>query len=260
MKNTIRRLALVIAVAAITAGLAASAAQACGNTRSNDQPTHYFDGMEEISFTSGSPFSCYFGVETPSLYDTNPSVLSPDGGGEFSTSSAWVGLTFYDSTTNYVLAQDGFMKFYNGNYNYFNEINVNNHSWKDGEYGNPGVGLYHDFKVTFTYATNTFNYFWNGALQYQWHYTGDQLGCNWTTEGEAQGEITSAHNQMPGTQVNPETISDVQVMSNGGAWASGTGWLGDDDNNSWFYNAISYDTHTGGPPYYASSRFYDNCN
>lgn len=236
----------------VVSGVAATAASACNNTRSNNQPHHYWDGMSETDHTYGTPYSCIFGAEG-TVYTTSPSVLSPDGGGENSFSGAYVGVQFYNAT-DYTLGQVGWLKFYSGTVNTFAEIVHDHTGWKTGLLSGPANGSYHDFKVTYSYANNTFHFFKDLGILYDWQYTPALLGCDYNTEGVMDGEITSAHNQMPGTQGNPQTIQAAQVMSNGGSWKSGTGWLGDDSNTNWFYNAISYSSG------YANSTFYDLCN
>lgn len=258
MHGFARRLGLLTLLLVMASGLAATAASACNNTRPNNQYHPYWDGMIQKDSASGSPFSCFFGAQG-NVYTTNPSVLSPDNEGIASLSAAWVGLDFTDANGNFVLGQDGWWKLYNGTVQTFSQINVNGLGWMTGSYGGPANGSTHNFETTYNYSNSSFTMSEDGIPRYTWQYTPAHLGCNYKTDGEMQGEITSAHNQMPGTQSNPETIQNAQVMSNGGSWAAGSGWNGDDSNNNWFYNSISYYLYNN-DTLVADSKFYDDCN
>lgn len=201
-----------------------------------------------------SPASCIFG-DLSQIYKTDPSVLSPNGGGENSMSLAWEGVQFQSQGGSIVLGQMGWQKLYNGTVENFAAINTGGLNWKEGDFTAPANGSAHEYETLYTYSNNTFHFYYDGTNYYNWAYTPAQLGCNWTTYGDSESEITSAHNQMPGTAVNPQTYYVNWIESNGGTWYMPTsGWQGVNSNNAWFYNALGV---SGGQEYDTS---YDKCN
>jgi hypothetical protein len=199
-----------------------------------------------------------FGADT-FIYATNPSVLAPDWSVK-SLSSAWTGVQFNPASGSGIVSQTGWSKGYDGSRYNWVTFNAGGSNFGETNWTAPALGSEPEYKVTYTYANNTFHYFYNGANNYNVQYPNGQLGCNYKTEAESTGEIDTLHNQMPGTQSNMQQFDDEEVMNNGGTWTYPTGptnWSTYNSNSTYFYlaqGAVSVGSFTAE---YANE--YDKC-
>lgn len=208
-------------VAASVFAIWAGAASACNTSGRGTNTTHYNDG-----FSAGNVADTYTGIDA-TIYQNNPYVYTGCCGTSFS--SAWVGL----DNANYV-GQTGYE---NRNGTRENWAGVGGYnSWVKGpdSWSASPLGSQVEYKVT--YSGGTFHIFFNGNSTARYNYGGFSEPDNFQWLAEAEGEINTKANQMPGTANNLETFGNLQLrFYHGGSpyWGgSGSDWHGAIDTDA----------------------------
>lgn len=207
--NRVRRTGLLVLLLLMVSGLAATASSACnsGWSRSPNDNKHYWAGADAVtSYTAN-------GIDGH-IYTTNPTV--PDKTGT-QGSSAWVGMYDQLAPHPYVLVQLGLQKLKNTSVpTTFYQINVGGTIYWTGQSLNQNltVGNTYDYNVYYQGSSGGTTYFDFAGAQ-KAAVAMSNIGVTWLDNslpwfGQANGEVQSYADQMPGTTLNEEIFSTLQ--------------------------------------------------